>query len=510
MARVGRDREVAGMEICAECDGEATGRDVFRCRNRHVSVRGLAPCRRVVHTKCYGADEAFYDTTLNGGSALYAKPGDAKPGWTCMTCRLQAILGRELDLDSNPTDVVLYESAIMYQVDTCNSIVDSTAKKYTQGGAAFTNWAEAFAPTATFKERDEPKEPPVEDRPLLFGCHMEYTTSKRYTRGRRSGGGGVTAGTALGRVPGYKHLGASDGDITRELRSSEEFRRLQRGIKNRVLDNPVPMMMMAWETFCRWTRDLEQAWWRLRRRIREWRREEGEEVGRGERRRRALLLSEVHVLGMLHLLHLMVFGYTRGSVPFKLRYLVWCRGLWTHSRCVRHGVRDPDGQPMPHQRVLRDFRTKTHTSSWYEGVLAAETASGHRILATSVSLKRALQAAGLTCGGLFFDQHGREYDLSRWQSEVLRPSLRRMRDAGEPALLGTTDAEFDRRWTSWSLRRLCETQFACSSATIPMCPRDLKIGHSGWAEEHAQRGHISDRYRNWPLATKIDATRLFV
>ena len=509
MARVGRDREGAGMEICAECDGEATGRDVFRCRNRHVSVRGLAPCRRVVHTKCYGADEAFYDTTLNGGSALYAKPGDAKPGWTCMTCRLQAILGRELDLDSNPTDVVLYESAIMYQVDTCNSIVDSTAKKYTQGGAAFTNWAEAFAPTATFKERDEPKEPPVEDRPLLFGCHMEYTTSKRYTRGRRSGGGGVTAGTALGRVPGYKHLGASDGDITRELRSSEEFRRLQRGIKNRVLDNPVPMMMMAWETFGRWTRDLEQAWWRLRRRIREWRREEGEEVGRGERRRRALLLSEVHVLGMMHLLHIMGFGYTRGRVPFRLRQAAWRRGLWTTSRCLRHGVLDTDGNPMPHMRLLRTFRTKTHSSAWYEGVMAAVTASGHQVLATAVSLERALSETGLTGGGLFFDDRGVELDLARWQETVMRPELRRMRAAGEPSLRDATDGEFKRRWSSWSFRRLAETHFSCASVGIPMCPRDLKIGHSGWAEDSRVRGHISDRYRCWPLSHKIDATRLY-
>jgi hypothetical protein len=462
-----------------------------------------------VHTACYGADCAYFSTTLNEGAGLTAKPGDAKPGWTCETCRLQAVLGRQLDLRHSATDVALYESALMYQVDIGNNIVGSTATNYTQGAAAFTNWMDVFMPTATYLETDEPRAPPRQDRLYALGVHQEFISSNLYTRGVRSGGGGVVASTALKRVSCLRHLGSAGGDIERELRHCSEFRRQQLGMKKRLLDNPQPKLTCSWQCYERWLADYRREWRGIRKGLREWGRRRGESGRRAGLRRQQLRLREVHVLGMMHLLHIMVFGYTRGRVPFRLRQAAWRRGLWTTSRCLRHGVLDTDGHPMPHMRLLRTFRTKTHSSAWYEGVMAAVTASGHQVLATAVSLEQALLEAGLTGGGLFFDDRGVELDLARWQETVMRPELRRMRAAGEPSLRDATDGEFKRRWSSWSFRRLAETHFSCASVGIPMCPRDLKIGHSGWAEDSRVRGHISDRYRCWPLSHKIDATRLY-
>ena len=491
-----------------ECDAVASGPHVFRCRNRHVSVRGLAPCGHVVHTECYRANELLFNTTLNDGRGLTAKPGDARPGYTCMRCRLQAVLGRGLALDTDQNDALLYESAVMYDIDLGNVILEGTARTYTQSAAAYMRWMLEFMPGCTYRETDEPRDPPVQDRILTFGTHQEYILSNAYTHGRASGGKGVVASTALARVSGFRHLGLPGGDIERELRGSLEFKRLQVGIRKRCLHNAVPKRTLAFAAFERWTR-------RLRRRLRRVGLELRQALGSAAARRplrhtiRRLRLQRASVVGQLHLLHVQVFGYTRGRVPFQFLYRYWVRGLWTRGRCVDHGLVDPEGQPMPHLRLLRHFRTKTFTSAWYEGVLAATTASGHPLLATAVSLRRALVAAGLTEGGLFYHEDGTAMTLTTWQRRCLRPELVSMREAGEPSLRGEADHDIATRWSSWSLRRLCETNFSSSSRAVPMCPRDLRIGHSGWSARERLRGHISDRYRSWPLYQKIDATRLY-
>ena len=473
-------------------------------------MRGLPACRHVVHCACHAANDSIYHTSMRNGTGLCAKPGDARPGYTCPTCRLQAVLGRALDMAHNPLDVALYEAAIMYDIDVANAILANTATTYTQSANALVNWLTKFMPTASYREEDTPLAPPRRDPLYCVGLHQEYINSDLYGRGRTNPGKGVVASTALSRVSGFRHLGQPDGDTERLLRESSEFKRLQTGIKKRLLHNPEPKRTMTWETFSRWTKQLMHRWHRLRQRIR---RIDRLPAGADARDRRAALRKlrqqEASTLGELHLLHVQVFGYTRGCVPFLLRYRTWKRGLWTREQCRRHEVVTPDGDLMPHLRLLRDFPTKTHTSEWYEGVLCDVTASGHRLLDTAVSLQRALVRLGWTHGGLFYHSDGTAMILTSWQDRCLRPQLRHMRGHGEPSLRGETDADFNRKWSSWSLRRLCETHFSTESSTVPMCPRDLKIGHSGWSAANRLRGHISDRYRNWPLYKKVDATRLY-
>ena len=495
-----------------ECGEGAEGPHVYRCRNRGVSVRGLPVCGHVVHCECHRANDALFNTSWKGSIGLRGKPGDARPGYTCMVCRLQGVLGRELDLIADPLDAMLLECAIMYDIDITNSIVKGTARTYTQAASAYERWMETYMRTATYREVDVPRDPPALDRNLTFGCHQEYILCNEYTRGVASEGGPVVASTALARVHGFRHLGMPGGDIQRELSNSVEFKKLQTGISKRLLHNPVPKRTMTMPTYERWAARLGRRHQRARRRLRRAkaaRAAPGGNTPANRRLVRALLLLVVSVLGELHLLHVQVFGYTRGRVPFSLKYGTWVRGLWTRRRCADYGVFDPDGQPMPHLRLLRDFHTKTHTSAWYEGVLAAVTASGHRLLDTAVSLRRALVEADLATGGLFYHKTGVPMTLHSWQVECLRPALRQMRDEGEPALRNETEAAIKSRWSSWSLRRLCETNFSSASRDIPTCPRDLKIGHSGWSAGKCLRGHISDRYRDWPLYMKVDATRLY-
>jgi len=493
-----------------ECDLPASGRHVYRCRNRRHRVRGLPACHHVVHCECYQANDALFSTSMNDGKGLRAKPGDARPGYTCIRCRLQAVLGRAIDLDASPFDLALYESGIMYDIDVANSILASTATSYTQSAAAYIRFMETFMPSARYLEVDTPKRPPRRDPLFTLGLHQEYINSAMYTKGRTNSGGGVVASTALSRVSGFRHLGQPDGDTERMLRESSEFKRLQLGIKKRLMHNAEPKRTMTWETFCRWAARLQRAWRRAQTAVR---RQKRRRVGAGSAGWRAelqrLRLIALSHIGQLHLVHVQVFGYTRGKVPFSLRYATWSRGLWTKARCAQYGVYDPEGRPMPHLRLLRDFQTKTFTSEWYEGVLCDVTATGHRLLDVAVTLRAALREAGLTEGGLFYHADGSAMTLASWQSRCLRPALRSMRRAGEPALHGETDLDFERKWSSWSLRRLCETHFSTDSLAAPMCPRDLKIGHSGWSTGVRVRGHISDRYRNWPLYKKIDATKLF-
>jgi len=495
-----------------ECGEEAEGVHVYRCRNRAVQVRGLPACRHVVHCECHRANDALFNTSWGGSTGLRGKPGDARPGYTCMVCRLQAVLGRELDLIGDPIDAMLLECGIMYDIDLTNAIVEGTARTYTQAAAAYERWMAVFMRTSTYREVDEPRDPPTQDRILTFGCHQEYILSNAYTHGVLSEGGAVVASTALARVSGFRHLGLPGGDIQRELSQSVEFRKLQTGIGKRMLHNAVPKRTMTMPACERWLARLSRRHGRARRRLRLAKRAHSSAGGNtaGNRRLvRQLRLLVVSILGELHLVHIQVFGYTRGRVPFTLKYRTWVRGLWTRRRCAEYGVLDPEGEPMPHLRLLRDFHTKTHTSAWYEGVLAAVTASGHRLLDTAVSLRRALVEAKLTTGGLFYDKDGEPRTLHGWQEDCLRPALRQMRDEGEPTLRAETDATIKSRWSSWSLRRLCETNFSSASKAIPTCPRDLKIGHSGWSAGKCLRGHISDRYRDWPLYMKVDATRLY-
>jgi hypothetical protein len=518
------DGEASGL--CTVCGADVRCRTAICCVNWETEWGGMPPCAGLFCPSCFAGDATYFHSVRPGDGGMCCTRAHAlQGGFMCPLCRLRGLLGRELTVA--PDDVRLYKCLMMALVDGFHNAVEDSASRYVSHHDAFVAW---LPREFRFFSGDRPVRPPAWDPATVVNIHLVYATSLYYTKGRTSCGGGVVYSTAVARVNGIYLRDGADGPIALVLRASADYDARKHGLRDRIGSNPVQNRPLTMLTFARYMLSLEADARVVRARVAQLRVAADELAAHGARawqgngvvvgalasvaaQLRYAQLSLLEVVGHRLLMFVMVFGGTRGTEPFRLRFHVWREMLFDEADCLRLGIVDGvTGEPLPQMRLGWSV-TKTHQSEKTECVVAATSASGYRILECAQEVRDLLLELGLTEGGLFYDRTGTAMQLSGRRGFIpthFRPRLLRLRDAGDPGLAGCPDSMLERRYGAWSIRRFAESWLARAAPGVPSCPEILGDLHMGWVVNVSLSGRTAIRYRDYCAADKWGVVRWFM